>query len=115
MDAIYAIIETISSWLGTFWDLVKEGLAWCLDGILLIIQFALFTIFDGLLIVIEAFFSTLDLSSLAFNYAAQWSDLSPQTIWIINELALPQGVSLLVAAMLIRMLLNLIPAAFTRI
>ena len=115
MDAIYAIIETITSWLSSFWDLVKEGASWCLDGIILVLQFGLYCIFDGLLIVIESFFSTLDLSSVAFTYAAEWSNLSPQTIWLVNELALPQGVSLLVAALVVRLILNLIPGVFTRV
>ena len=102
-------------WLWSFWDLVQTGCKWVIDGFFLLIRFTLYSIFDGLLVVIEAFFSALDLSSIAFNYAAAWGGLPTQFIWLITVTGLPQCLALLGAAYLIRLLLNLIPSWATRV
>ena len=111
MDFFHTLIE----WISSFWDTVLDALAWVFDGLLLILQFACYSIFDGILIVIESFFNTLDLSSIAFSYAAQWSNLPPQSIWFLNEIALPQALTILAGAYIIRLLLNLIPTWATRV
>jgi len=90
-------------------------LKWALDGMLWIIGKALFLPFDGLLTVVSGIFTSLDLSTFAASYALNWAGLPTQMIWFVNAVAIPQGVSILLAAILIRMALNLIPAAFTRI
>lgn len=94
-----------------FADLLK----WALDGIMWVIGKATFVIFDGLLTVISAFFLALDFSSFLASYAMNWAGLPSQMIWLINAVGIPQGVLILSGAIGIRMLLNLIPAAFTRI
>jgi uncharacterized membrane protein YeiH len=50
-----------------------------------------------------------------FNYAATWSHLPTQLIWLINAVGLPQCFAILGAAYLIRLTLNLIPSVFTRV
>lgn len=115
MDTIINYLNSIFAWIGAFWGYILDAAIWLLDGFLLLLQFVFYCIFDGLLSVVEAFFSTLDLSAVAFSYAAQWSSLPPQTIWLVNQMALPQCVSLLLGAYGIRLLLNLIPGMFTRV
>lgn len=88
---------------------------WALDGFLWVIGKALFIIFDGLLTTVSAIFGAIDLSAFVSSYALNWAGLPTQMIWLINSVAIPQGVTILLAAVLIRMTLNLIPAAFTRI
>jgi hypothetical protein len=61
------------------------------------------------------FVSALDLSALAFNTFSEWTNLPTQAIYIINQLALPQCVSIILGAIAIRMALNLIPSVFTRL
>ena len=107
--------RVLFEWLGWFWDKFLEIAKWCLDGLILIIQYAFYWIFDGFCIVVESFFKTLDFSALAFNYAGTWAGLPEQVIWIISTIGLPQGVSLLGGAYLLRLLLNLIPSVFTRV
>ncbi|MDH4317705.1 MAG: hypothetical protein OEV64_04900 [Desulfobulbaceae bacterium] len=114
MDTIISFILAVVGWLESFWDLVLDGAIWLLEGFTKLLGFVFYTIFDGLLLVIESFFSSLDLSAIAFNYAAQWSSLPPQTIWLVNQLAIPQGLSLLVGGYMIRHVLNIIPSAFSR-
>lgn len=86
-----------------------------LDGLITLLQFVFFVIFDGLLSIVETFLAAVDLSAVAFNYAAAWSNLPSQLIWLINAVGLPQCFALLGAAYLIRLTLNLIPSVFTRV
>ena len=111
MSGFRALFE----WLGWFWDKTLEVSKWFLDGLILIIQYAFYWIFDGFCIVVESFFKSLDFSAFAFNYAGTWAGLPTQVVWIISAIGLPQGVSLLGGAYLLRLLLNLIPAALTRV
>lgn len=111
MSGFGVIIE----WLRSFWNVVKTGFTWILDGLILLLQYVFYLVFDGLCMVVEGFFQALDFSAIAFNYAGAWSGLPDQVIWIITVIGLPQGISLLGGAYAIRLLLNLIPAAFTRV
>jgi hypothetical protein len=105
----------IIGWLRTFWSWVETGFLWILDGFILLLQFVVFTILDGLLSVVETALAAVDLSSILFNYAATWSHLPTQLIWLINAVGLPQCFAILGAAYLIRLTLNLIPSVFTRV
>ena len=105
----------IIGWLRTFWGWVETGFTWILDGFILLLQFVVFTIFDGLLSVVETALAAVDLSSILFNYAATWSHLPTQLIWLINAVGLPQCFAILGAAYLIRLALNLIPSWATRV
>jgi hypothetical protein len=98
-----------------FWEIVEDAFIWLLNGILWIISQLLYLIFDGLLLIVEGFFTILDLSSVGFASAADWAGLPDQLIWIINQINLPQGFSIITAAIGLRVLINLIPAAFTRV
>ena len=105
----------IIDWLSSVWHWVEIGFKWILDGFILLVQFVFFTIFDGLLTVIETTLAAIDLSSVIFNYAAAWSSMPTQLVWLINAVGLPQCFAILGAAYLIRLTLNLIPSVFTRI
>jgi len=110
-----SFFDTLFGWLSTFWHWVETAAKWCLDGIITLLQFALFTILDGLFSVLEAFLASINLSSVLFNYAASWSSLPPQLIWLINAVGLPQCCALLGTAYMIRLTLNLVPGVFTRV
>lgn len=107
--------QTLFNWLASFWQWVETGFKWVLDGFILLLQFVVFTILDGLFLVVETTLSAVDLSSILFNYAATWSSLPTQLIWLINAVGLPQCFTILGAAYLIRLTLNLIPSVFTRV
>jgi hypothetical protein len=94
---------------------ITNILKWSLDGVLWLLGKAFFLPFDGLLTVISTIFNAIDLSAFVASYAMNWAGLPPQMIWMINTVAIPQGLTVLAAAVGIRMALNLIPAAFTRI
>lgn len=105
----------IIGWLRHFWSWVEEGFTWILDGFILLFQFVFFTLLDGVLSIIEGLVGLVDLSTVAFNYAANWSSLPTQMIWFINALGLPQCLTMLGAAYIVRLSLNLIPGVFTRV
>ena len=105
----------IIDWLRTFWNWVVTGFTWILDGFILLLQFVAYTLLDGLLLVVEGTLSAIDLSSVIFNYAATWSNLPTQLVWLINAIGLPQCFAILGAAYLIRLTLNLIPSWATRV
>lgn len=105
------LLNFINSFFSKLWHLVKLGL----DAVFHAISLFLFMIFDGFCVVVTSFISALDLSALAFTQYAEWTNLPPQAIYIINQLALPQCASLIAGAILVRMILNLIPAALTRV
>lgn len=96
-------------------DFITNIATWCLDGILFILGKAFFLPFDGLLTVISTLFKAIDLSTFLASYAMDWAGMPSQLIWLVNAVGIPQGVVILTGAIGIRMALNLIPAAFTRI
>ncbi len=101
-----------------FWWLIDSVFApfrWALDGFFTVISAIFYLMFDGLLTAVAAVFKSFDLSSLLFTSVGSALDLPAAAIWIITELGLPQCISMVVIAIGIRMLLNILPAAVTRI
>ncbi|MDW7772528.1 MAG: hypothetical protein SCH71_06520 [Desulfobulbaceae bacterium] len=109
------ISDYLVKFFSKFWSIFMEAFGWLIAGLGLLLQFVFYTIFDGLLLVIETFFSLLDLSAIAFSYSSTWAGLPSQTIWFMNEIAFPQGLTLLAGAYIIRLTLNLIPTWATRV
>lgn len=101
--------------INAFWSGLQAVLSWLLDGALYVLKAALYFPFDGLLTCISSFVSALDLSGILFTSATTWGALPPQLLYVLNQIALPQCLSLMLYAYIIRLTLNLIPAALTRI
>jgi hypothetical protein len=106
-------MQWLKDFINTIWTTLQAVLGWLLDGIISILQFILFAVFDGFLTVIETLLTALDFSSLMFTGVAQWSSMPTQLIWLINHLALPQGLSMIGSALIIRKLLDLFLGYFT--
>ena len=105
----------LNDFINTFFSKCWHILKFALDGVISILTTILYWFWDGFLWIVTNLISTLDLSALAFTQYAHWADLPPQLLYLINQLALPQCAAMIAAAILIRMILNLIPAALTRI
>ncbi len=110
-----SFFQTVVNWLTNFFSWIEQAFLWVLDGLVVILQFVVFTILDGLFLVVESIIAVIDLSAVAFNYAAAWSHLPAQLIWLMNALGLPQCFTILGSAYLVRLGLNLIPSVFTRV
>ena len=110
-----SVFGVIIDWLSSVWGFVEKGFTWILDGFILLLQFVAYTILDGLFLVVETALAAIDVSAIVFNYAASWSALPTQLVWLINAAGLPQCFAILGAAYLIRLTLNVIPASLTRV
>lgn len=108
-------MRTIINFFKQIPDLLWDAFTWLLDSIGSAISWMLYTIYDGVLIVIYSFADAIDFSAVMFNTAAQYSSMPPQLIWLINQVGLPQALTYLAGALVIRLLLNLLPAAITRV
>ncbi len=108
-------MQWLKDFISNFFEILWKGFLWLAEAVGEVVGFLLFTIYDGVLTVISLFASTIDLSAIAFNMAAEYSNLPPTLIWFINQINIPQGLSIIAGAIGIRMLINLIPAALTRV
>ena len=111
ITAINAIID----WLGQVWNKIWSFGSWLLDGAIEVLKAVPYMIMDGILTCIEGIFNTFDFSTTIASAAGEWAHLPTQMIYIINAIGIPQGITMLVAAIGLRMLINLIPAEFTRV
>lgn len=115
MDTFLASFwKKIIEFLNWIFDTLFKPFRWALDGIFWILGHAAYWIFDGLLTAIQLSFSGLDFSAVLFSNTLG-GDLPPLLTWFVVQLGLPQCFSLIGVAIGIRMLLNLLPAAVTRI
>ena len=103
--------ELLTALINFFTEILK----WCLDGVLFILKTIIFSVVDGFLTVITTFFSLIDLSAVLSNIVLDWAGLPGAMIYVVNAVSIPQCLTIIAAAIGIRMLINLIPAAFTRI
>lgn len=108
-------MDYLVSFFGFFWTSFKQLLTWLLEGLSFVISGVFYLLVDGLLTVIYAIVATLDFGTVIATYAGYWSGLPPQLIYVINACGIPSGISILVWAIGIRLLINLIPAAVTRV
>ncbi|WPD22853.1 MAG: hypothetical protein SD837_22050 [Candidatus Electrothrix scaldis] len=105
----------VFEWLGSFFQTLYDLVVWSLTTAWYLFTDPFYLIFSGFLFVVEGFFTVLDLSALGFDTVLDWSSLPDQLVWILCEIDFSQGVSLIVTATGIRMLMNLIPASLTRV
>ena len=104
-------IISIFKWLV---DTLLIPFRWLLDGLFWIVSHVVYYVFDGFLTAVSLSFEAIDFSSVLFSNTLG-DDLHPALCWFIVELGLPQCFTLIGVAVGIRMLLNLLPAAVTRI
>jgi len=105
----------IMSFVNSFFQMLWDFGAWLLDGALYVLKFALYVPYDAILTVVQAAILSVSFAGLAFDGAAEWANLPPQMIYILNAIGFPAGLTMLASALFIRLVLNLIPASLTRV
>lgn len=110
-----ALGQAIVNALAWFLGLLYEPLQWVLDGIVYVALSLPYAILDGLLTVVTTFVSSLDFSAVVFQWSAGYALIPPSAVYVMTAIGFPQFVTLIGAAYVVRMLLNLIPAALTRV
>lgn len=108
------MINKIIDFCINFFDMIIDVFKWALDGILYILSEIGYLFLDFVFSVIESIVNALDLSSVT-NLFGNWNVLPDQLIYILSQLNVTVLLGMLGAACLIRLTLNLIPGAFTRI
>lgn len=123
-------LDWLSNFLNSFWqglkDLVMDSFSWLLDNvfglikylidaILLVIQTAFLWILDGMLTLVAGAVNSLSLGSIGAGYFAQWGLVPPQLVYFLNQTGVSQGLTLIFYALTVRLTLNLIPGAITRV
>jgi hypothetical protein len=108
-------MQKLIHFVEVFFDWIYDVLKWVLDGGISVIVWAFKILFEGFLTVVQVTVAALDLGSYAIQYAAMWGGLDERVAWFLGNLGIGTGLTILAGAIGIRMLLNLIPAAFTRV
>lgn len=108
-------LNPIMNFCNAIGQYIVSGLEWLLNGIVKVIWGVLYTVLDGVLTVITGFVSLIDLSTVTLELTSSWGLLPSQIVWFISQMGLAQALAIIGYAYIIRMLLNLIPATFTRV
>lgn len=105
----------MEGFINSFFTTLQTLLTWVLDGVTFVVKGVFWFILDGVLTAITTFLSLLDVGSHITSFAGYFGLLPPQLIWLIQAIGLPQGLSILIWAIVIRMTINLIPSWITRL
>jgi len=104
----------LKGFISDFFYLLIDIVFWTLDLILQFILLPIYWLFDGFLTIFTLVITSINLSSVGFETFAQWSSMPPQLIYIVNQLGLPQCVTIIVGAIIVRKIIDLIPGVATR-
>lgn len=88
---------------------------WLLDGFVYVLKAVPWLIIDGVLSAVSVFIAAVDTSAVVFQWAAGYALIPEQAIWIMVAIGFPQMVTLIAAAYVYRFLINIVPAAVTRV
>ncbi|MCX6159725.1 MAG: DUF2523 family protein [Ignavibacteriae bacterium] len=108
-------LSFIANFFNDVGNILTSFLTWVLTGIAELVSGVLYVIFDGFFTVVLALISAIDFSTVLTANFGQWSSLPVQLIYLINAVGIPQGMSMVGAAYVIRMTLNLIPGTISRV
>ena len=98
-----------------FWSKILEFFTWLLNGVVHVLHVFGFWLWDHFLSIVSTCVNALDVSGLVLNQAQTWGLMPPQFVYLLNQLGLPQCFNIIAAAYLIRLTLNLIPGALSRV
>jgi phage-related protein len=117
--AIKALIDTLVGFFSKLWQKVSDVLEWCVDLIKDIFtaawDFAIDAVcwaFDGLLGIIVSAVNAIDTSGVS-GAGSAWGGLPAEVTNVLGLLGIGEAASIIVAAIGIRLVLQLIP--FTRL
>jgi len=108
-------MSAILSFLNTFWQYGKDILSWSMGNVKPLLTDTIKDVFTGVMAVASGVINTLDVGTILTQTSAAWGLLDPRIAWFMVNLGISQGLGILGVAYGIRFLLNLIPAAFTRV
>ena len=89
--------------------------AWCLDAFMWCILQTIMTVFAGFLGIFKVLLVAIDCSVLITAMASNFGLIEPNMAAAITAIGIPQGVTIIGSACLIRLTINLIPSWITRV
>lgn len=105
----------LTDFINSFWEALYNTLTWFADGIIFCFQSSVYWVLDSFFTIILAFLGILDFSAFVQNITLSWVGLPSQLLYLVNTSYIPQGLTILGSAYLVRLLLNLIPGTITRL
>ena len=105
------LLDWISNLLPSVPPIVDKSL----KGLAAMLIFVFVTIAKGLFTIVSAFVGLIDLGPMMVNSSVAWASLDPNIAYMLNQTGVPQGLTMLGMAYIIRLTLNLIPASLTRV
>ena len=110
------MLNRIGEFVSAFFGQLLDVLEWLLSGFVYIVSEIFYLIFDVILTVLEGIINAIDFAQLtALTAFSDWGLLPDQILYVLGRLNFAQALAILSSAYLIRLTLNLIPAAFTRV
>lgn len=110
------MINKIIDFCSNFWEMLIAFFNWVFDGILYLFSEICYLFLDVFFSAVESLITSIDFAQVAaLDSFGDWNVLPDQILYILYKLNIAQCLSMLAVACLIRLTLNLIPAAFTRV
>jgi len=107
--------DEITYFFANILTVLKTFGLWMLDLSLGVFKSVLYWIFDKLCDLVEWFVGLIDFKNELFDTTLAWGNIPSELIYVLNEVGLDNGFVIIGAALIIRLTLNLIPAALTRV
>ncbi len=108
-------MESIKESLYWLLNQLYTPLEWVLDGLVYVLKAIPWLILDGVLSAVSVFIAAVDVSAVVFQWAAGYALIPDLAIWFMVAIGFPQVVTLVASAYVVRFILNIVPAAFTRV
>lgn len=108
-------LSFITNFFNDVGAILTSFLTWVLNGIVAIVSGVLYVILDGFFVVCMAVINAINLSTILTQAFANWGVLPVQLVYLINQIGIPQGLTMIGYAYVIRMTLNLLPGSITRV
>lgn len=108
-------MQWLIDFVSGFWELLRGLVTFLIDSVMTIILLILSTVFEGFLLIVTGIINALDFGDVVVSSVAAWGLLDSNTAWMVSAVGIPQGLTILGSAYLIRLTLNLIPSWITRV
>ena len=105
------LIQVVQWIFSAFYQLLN----YLLNGVGVVIGEIVWLFCTGILSVISGIIHAISYSTVVFQFTAGWAGIPPQGIWLVNTLGIPDMITMIAGAYGVRLALNFIPGAFTRV
>lgn len=110
------MVNYIKEFFSFFWNQAVSILKWLLYNLFNLLIDIFYIPFDFVLSTFETLITSINFLELkTLNTFAKWNLIPDQVLYVLDRMNLGYCLTMLLMAYTIRLILNLIPAAFTRV